>query len=862
MKMKPALALLMSGLIIAGASLPAYAQVQPDAPRPEIVQETQQQENEPEPLTIGESGGETVKPDTPMGTPDSKPPVLHSVSIDKTEIEAGVGGTVTMTINATDDVSGISWMQVKFINKKNGRELEGYRSFTQGEPLELKIEISEFEGTGLFELNEISLVDKAENRVYYQAKTEHYTPENIVPVCSFTVKNPVAEKEDITAPVLNQIKIDKTEVTAPGVVTVTIDATDDVSGISWMLVKFINKKNGRELEGYRSFTQGEPLELKIKISEFEGTGLFELNEIVLVDKAGNRVYYHEKTENYTPENIVPVCSFTVKNPVAEKEDITAPVLNQIKIDKTEITAPGAVTVTIDATDDISGLDHSIAEFINKKNGRKLEGYQSFKQGEPLELKIKISEFEETGLFELNGISLVDKAGNRAYYQAKTEHYTPENIVPVCSFLVKNADAAQNGDIVASTNTPNLADKIEKMEGDTAYIYYGNDSTLNQEVFEAIKGTNKKIVLSSGGIQWTFNGKDITDKNIKDIQLNTNMTSKYASDEIYQQIEWGQEAMILNFADNGELPGKATIRIKADYVFQHMEGKDNFYVYYYDNTNKDMVLVAPNLSIIDGEEQYLEFEITHNSSYVITKGPWQKPKDDPFYPVDPDPVDPDPVDPDPVDPDPVDPVTPSKPSKTPSAPSYSGSVSSHEDRDTATSAPVSKKTQIMVNGKPLKSVKGEVTSAQFAKLAKSSKGKAIAFETVSGKKAEAKLSVMKEDMIKSGKSILTKIYVNPKYAANKTAQRKFEKMFPKAELKVITFAQQGDFPVEVTAGIKLTKKELAQFKDGHVYLYNYNPKTNKYKYMGKVPAKLDKAGFLNFVTDRGNTMILSDRLLKK
>ena len=173
------------------------------------------------------------------------------------------------------------------------------------------------------------------------------------------------------------------------------------------------------------------------------------------------------------------------------------------------------------------------------------------------------------------------------------------------------------------------------EGSTAHIYYGNETTLSQEVFEAIKGQDKTISLESAGIEWVFNGRDITDENIKDIDLTTGIEAKWSSDsDAANGIDWDQNALILSFAENGKLPGKATIRIKADYVFKNEVGTENLYVYYYDNTTKEYVQVAANLTIT--QDEYLEFTIDHNSDFVITKGELKEKEELPYPDPDPDP----------------------------------------------------------------------------------------------------------------------------------------------------------------------------------------------------------------------------------
>lgn len=252
------------------------------------------------------------------------------------------------------------------------------------------------------------------------------------------------------------------------------------------------------------------------------------------------------------------------------------------------------------------------------------------------------------MFEVDAVSLFDNNNN-------ISRYNTDDLPNQVSFLVKNIDKDNpTGDIITSTNNANLVEDIQNMaEGSTAHIYYGNGATISADVFEAIKGQNKTIALKSDGIEWIFNGQDVTDENIKKIDLTTSIEAKWNSDsDAAEGIDWEQNALILSFAENGKLPAPATIRIKADWVFKDAVGTENLYVYYYDNTTKEYVQVAADLTIT--KDEYLEFTIDHNSDFVITQGELKE-KEEPSYP-DPNPDVPQP------DPD-VPPVTPDhKPSR--------------------------------------------------------------------------------------------------------------------------------------------------------------------------------------------------------
>ena len=235
-----------------------------------------------------------------------------------------------------------------------------------------------------------------------------------------------------------------------------------------------------------------------------------------------------------------------------------------------------------------------------------------------------------------------------------------------TFLVKNIDET-SGDIVSATTSPDLVDEIENMaEGNTAHIYHGNNDVLSKDVFGAIAGKNKTIAVESDGIQWIFEGEEIDESKIKDINLGTTIEEKWFSEsDVNDEIAWEQNAVVLQFADNGDLPGKATIRVKIDPVFKDYIGTENLYVYYYDNTTKEFKEIAAGLNT--QSDGYIEFTITHNSDFVITSGPIETQEgenpDNPNLPVNPG------EDDKPVNPsNPSNPTTPSRPnSSTTTAP---------------------------------------------------------------------------------------------------------------------------------------------------------------------------------------------------
>lgn len=318
---------------------------------------------------------------------------------------------------------------------------------------------------------------------------------------------------------------------------------------------------------------------------------------------------------------VPAFAENSDDPGFGTPDSGPPILHSISIDKTEVTAPGTITITANVTDDISGVSHIEAYFKNYQNNRSFVTAftpEEFISENTYKTNLDVTQYEPTGLFELFYVQCYDVADNVVYYYSANEPNLSESekLLPnEISFFVHNTDESGNNHNFGITN-PNLAGEIDNLpEGVTANIAFGNASKLPAAVFEAIKEKDKTIALSGNGIQWIFNGQDISSS--KEIDLSVNI-SYFRDDELTDD----SDIYLLRFADNDQLPGKAKIRIKADAAMKQALGQSNVYVYYYDEQNQKLENIASNITVTS--DSYFEFEITHCSDYVMTKGPAKNP----------------------------------------------------------------------------------------------------------------------------------------------------------------------------------------------------------------------------------------------
>ena len=167
-----------------------------------------------------------------------------------------------------------------------------------------------------------------------------------------------------------------------------------------------------------------------------------------------------------------------------------------------------------------------------------------------------------------------------------------------SFIYNNEDI--NSDVLTKLyNAPS---------GSEITINADSNTLINEELFNAIKGKNKKLVINYKDNQVVFNGTDIDDSKTIDISMTVDTVS--SNENINKLVSNG---IVVNFPDNGNLPGKALIRVKAtDEVDKVLN--DNVFVYVYNESSNDFCVV--DTSVKKSSDGYYEFTITHNSDYLI------------------------------------------------------------------------------------------------------------------------------------------------------------------------------------------------------------------------------------------------------
>ncbi|MBO7253138.1 MAG: hypothetical protein J6V25_11000, partial [Oscillospiraceae bacterium] len=376
---------------------------------------------------------------------------------------------------------------------------------------------------------------------------------------------------------------------------------------------------------------------ELKIDQYVETGTFLIEYLHLYDVADNHIFYHRDDINYAGDNSAVMPESVLQTQFAVEENPTfdsiPPVLNNITLSVNQITAPGVVSVTLDATDNLSGIDSADITFYCPKTKKELHTYVGayywdnsgnryvYEDGK-LHGELTLDQYVETGDFQIKYLFLYDVANNYIYYH-RTDNYYGDDFNSVMPDNVLNLTLSvfnTTPDVTTSVNKDTFLHEVTQAQGD-AYIVadYSGSTTLSQDVFDAIAGTDKTLDLTSDGITWRFEGSDIINPP-KDIELNVTITKVEDEGSDYgESIEenlQGNPGVVMKFAENGQLPGKATIQIKVDYAMREYLGSGKgLSVYYFNNQTQKLELIAQDLIVIN--DTYVEFPITHCSYYVLT-----------------------------------------------------------------------------------------------------------------------------------------------------------------------------------------------------------------------------------------------------
>ncbi|MBE6159143.1 MAG: hypothetical protein E7159_04905 [Firmicutes bacterium] len=535
---------------------------------------------------------------------DTTAPTLTDYTLSKNEIK--VGESIQITTNTQDDISGVKVIRFNFYDKSQDSTLFLYINTASGIQTRTTNEASKT-NPGTYTLRTLEVEDGAGNSACYT--TEEFKDE--VKSCTNIIKSSTIkyiETQGAKYGHIKDIKISKQEINPKENVTFTVTVDDpDIESFSLLY------NNGKTI----SFEN--PNHQTVLTKTFNGFDVsgetYKLYHIEIRNKNKMITKYSEPNQSQEGAEMIydfDFAPYTIK--VSGTKDTIAPTLNSISIETPKVNAPGILKLKINATDDIKNNLSNI-KFNYRLKGQTIKAYgfslnQCKGSDNGYTCQVEIDQYMTPGVYEFYSIGLFDKSNNSVYYM-KDPYDENRPLIP----LEFEISTEMKSDLVSSTENQEVIEKILNEKDDATITL---DSTSNpivsKDIFNAIRGTNKKLYIESNGIQWIFNGSKITNET-KDINTKVNIYKNYESEKKYSTPLDETTGLVIKFEKNGLLPGVAKVRIKADYAFREFIGTTNLEVYYLDEQNELLDPVAKKIEMT--EDGYYEFYIEHNSTYIIT-----------------------------------------------------------------------------------------------------------------------------------------------------------------------------------------------------------------------------------------------------
>ena len=545
---------------------------------------------------------------------DKTPPELTSITTNNNSFFGG--DKITFSIVGTDDLSGLKHIMIEYRLKSKPSNRFSIEFDNNGSTNSFSgtYTLPEKTAPGEWEAFAIQIWDGAGNlNTYISEVPEH---EQIVrfPSLGFTVKQKPGA--DFVPPVLNSISVKNKVISAPGKIEIVANATDDKSSTVTIQVTYIIR--GEQHATNLVKTSGNTYAGSINVDANAKYQPAKLRFVLVQDAAGNQVWYsydpseHPFGEESLKLNVNLDVSFS--NAVS---DSVPPMLVDFGYSSTNVTAPGVMNIWANAYDNLSGIAEIKMHYIGKdQSGKTIDHWILYPAYDDKTKKyvsnFTFSQYYPNAEFSVVRIELTDGAGNKTVYATEPQ----EQEKPLKKTTVKLTKAI-TGNVAGGTMNEDYVEKIKAAKNDDTILI---DSTSNpvviKEAFEAIKDTNKKLILVNDGIQWVFSGDDITEatKNIN-TKISLYKFDGYGNETLLDYFSEESKGLVIEFAPNGVLPGKALIKIKADYTFRNYIGEKDLYIYHYQETENGLEAIASKIEM--SADGYYEFYITHNSKYIVT-----------------------------------------------------------------------------------------------------------------------------------------------------------------------------------------------------------------------------------------------------
>ncbi|MBQ1476668.1 MAG: cell wall-binding repeat-containing protein [Erysipelotrichaceae bacterium] len=552
---------------------------------------------------------------------DKASPEIVSITLDKTEVTAP--GEVEVTVEASDDVSGVRNVQMAFHNK----EYDCYYYLTlqpdENGQWHGVLQLNEYAKPGEYVINYILAEDNAgNNRSYSYGNAAQEFPFKDI---TFTVSGGIL---DTVPPIFTEIILDKTEVQLPGEISITADMVDDLSGAAGGEIYFFNEKYQKELRvlmrsEYKDPATGETIPYAdgrfhgtLPLDEFEKPGDYVISCLYVYDKASNKYDYFRYNPDF-PEQFKDIRLTLI---TSGKVDDTAPEVKSVLATGVSYHAPGEIEVIAEASDDLSGVDHLNVYFHNDIYNSQIftdlyPAYRDPVTGEMIPYEdgllhgtITMDAYTKPGIYYLDSVYAYDRAGNFNFDSSYSAF--PKRFRNVLVEVINDGE----DDVIHTVNGDGLINILQNAGQNTPVIVdCSSDTILRENAYQNIKKGSRTVFFDCGNILWEIrggNGSNLIPGD-RDLSVQIRTLEELLEDgdseaEIIRDHVKGKPALIVDFVYSGMIPGINLFGIKIDSKIKEYLGEGYITRYLYNENFREMMLQEEKLYIrFDDTIQYME-----------------------------------------------------------------------------------------------------------------------------------------------------------------------------------------------------------------------------------------------------------------
>lgn len=584
--------------------------------------------------------------------------LLKVIALQKETSNYQVGEKLTFNVDATEEISS---MQITFRNpvSKDGHyygsfvvnltgnctsgsstkctftgnipeKIDGYYGTEENNHIEMTIY------SGTYEVSTIFVYDKNGKLTRYTTDKEYADSSDFL-YYQFKIGINVKETETREMPdILKSISLvtRKKQYYLGDKLVFNVESTDEISSIAVFLdgPMYIytsllpecpaNNKTKCTFTGYIPRTRAgyiatvENGRTELEIAE----GTYKLADIIVYDKNGEYIRYTNKKEvadkdEETLYNQYETVSFNIKEPTGDELNDVNFVLNKftLKNKTAAIGKPASLDIKYSYEDTKKKLKSMYLIFRDSNKKRTFTSAVKSLYNNPYFI---VASSADLGTYKLDGIGITfeakDGTENTIILNATSNGGKYNNIFNQTIEVTEKEDDSILY-LSAEELDNEIYQKIINSNEETVIIDADNYTIIPSKIFDLIKENTKKLVIRYNENEWIFNGVDI--KTAKDINVLINFYQMNASD-ISENLKkaLNEETVIIDFPNNGKLPGDVLIRLKNSEIIDKLNG-EKYYIYYVDNDNGKLKKVA--LEVEKTADGYIEFYINHNSKYLIS-----------------------------------------------------------------------------------------------------------------------------------------------------------------------------------------------------------------------------------------------------